>query len=109
YLWAKTIGGTGVDGGSGVATDGAGNVYVTGYFSASTGGVDFGGGALNSAGSQDVFLVKYNSAGAWQWSRRFGSTGSDTGNAFGGRREPQLVEASWQQHDRGCGLRGSRG
>ena len=81
YLWAKTIGGTGVDTGSGVATDGAGNVYVTGYFSASTGGVDFGGGALNSAGSQDVFLVKYNSAGAWQWSKRFGSTGSDTGNA----------------------------
>ena len=81
YLWAKTIGGTGVDGGSGVATDGAGNVYMTGYFSASTGGVDFGGGALNSAGSQDVFLVKYNSAGAWQWSQRFGSTGSDTGNA----------------------------
>jgi hypothetical protein len=81
YVWAKMIGGTGLDGGSGVATDSAGNVCVTGYFSTSTAGVDFGGGALFSAGSQDVFLVKYNSAGAFQWSKRFGSTGSDTGNA----------------------------
>src|SRR5204862_1971023 len=60
YLWAKTIGGTGVDTGSGVATDGAGNVYVTGDFSASTGGGDCGGGALYWAGSLDVFLVKYS-------------------------------------------------
>jgi hypothetical protein len=81
YVWAKTIGGTGLDSGSGVAVDGAGNVYVTGYFSTSTAGVDFGCGALFSAGSQDVFLVKYNAAGGCQWSKRFGSTGSDTGNA----------------------------
>jgi hypothetical protein len=37
--------------------------------------VDFGGGALTSAGT-DVFAAKYDSAGAHTWSRRYG--GIDT-------------------------------
>jgi hypothetical protein len=46
--------------------------------------VDFGGGALFSAGGADAFLVKYSSsAGAHVWSKRFGSTGTDMGTAVG--------------------------
>ena len=41
--------------GTGVASDAAGNVLVTGFFE---GTVDFGGGPLMSAGSSDVFVVK---------------------------------------------------
>jgi hypothetical protein len=81
YLWAKTIGGTGYDSGMGVAVDGGGNVYVIGYFDVSASGVDFGGGALSSAGGRDAFLVKYSSAGAHLWSKRFGSTGQDSGSS----------------------------
>ena len=76
YVWAKTVGGTGSDLGAGVAVDGAGNVFVTGYMSAT---VDFGGGSLVSAGSLDAFLVKYSSAGAHVWSKRIGGTTSDQG------------------------------
>jgi Fibronectin type III domain/Beta-propeller repeat len=76
YVWAKTVGGSGADAGSSVATDSSGSVFVTGYMGAS---VDFGGGSLVSAGGQDVFLVKYSSAGAHLWSKRFGSTGADLG------------------------------
>jgi hypothetical protein len=54
-------------------------VFVTGQFSVSSSGVDFGGGPLFSAGAQDVFLVKYNSAGAHVWSKRFGGSGADLG------------------------------
>jgi hypothetical protein len=80
YVWAKTVGGTGADAGTSVKTDSAGNVFVTGYMGAT---VDFGGGSLVSAGGQDVFLVKYSSAGAHLWSRRFGSTGADLGTGVG--------------------------
>jgi hypothetical protein len=76
YSWAKTVGGTGADLGAAVATDGSGNVFVTGYMS---GSVDFGGGALVSAGSLDAFLVKYSATGAHMWSKRCGSIGSDIG------------------------------
>ena len=78
HIWSKTIGGTGADGGTAAATDLGGNVFLTGYMSAGS-GVDFGGGALTSAGGQDVFLVKYSSTGGHLWSRRFGGPGFDQG------------------------------
>jgi hypothetical protein len=39
--------------------------------------VDFGGGAITGAGSQDVFVAKYSAAGTHLWSRGFGGTGGD--------------------------------
>jgi fibronectin type 3 domain-containing protein len=80
YLWSKTMGSGGHDGGIGIATDTPGNnVFVTGGMA--DGGVDFGGGTLFSAGNQDVFLVKYSSTGAHLWSRRFGGASSESGAA----------------------------
>jgi len=59
YLWAKRLGGTGGDIGTGIAVDGSGNVYTTGYFEATA---DFDPGAgtaeLTSAGSLDIFVSK---------------------------------------------------
>jgi hypothetical protein len=54
-------------------------VIATGYFN-NTG--NFGGAGLVSAGSDDVYIVKYNSSGTHQWSFRYGSTGSDQGMAI---------------------------
>jgi hypothetical protein len=82
HVWSKTVGGTGPDFGGAVAVDTGGNLFVTGYMSMSSGGVDFGGGALFSAGGADAFLVKYSSsAGAHVWSKRFGGAGTDLGMA----------------------------
>lgn len=57
-----------------LATDAANDVLVTG---ALVGSVDFGGGALTSAGGKDVFVVKLNQSGDHQWSTRYGDTGAD--------------------------------
>lgn len=70
HIWSKSFGGAGTDSGYGVSVDGAGSVLVAGQFE---GQVDFGGGPLNSAGGQDMFLVKLDSnQGAHLWSQRFG-------------------------------------
>ncbi len=62
-----------------VGVDTADNVYITGQFD---GTVNFGGSALTSAGSYDIFLAKYNSAGVHQWSKKFGDVAQDTGLAL---------------------------
>jgi hypothetical protein len=70
--WAHTWGGEGSDAGCGVAADGSGNVYVTGYFSAT---VDFdpdGGDPHTSINIADVFLSKFDSSGNFEWARTWG-------------------------------------
>lgn len=87
--WAKAAGGTGSDGGLGVAVDGFGNSYVTGFFNGIThpGPATFGQGEANqttltAAGDRDVFLVKLDSNGLLQWAERAGGAGTDQGLAI---------------------------
>ena len=100
YVWARTVGGAGTDVGMGVALDGAGNAFVTGYFEQSA---DFGGGALVSAGVKDVFLVKYSSTGAHVWSKRIGGTGYDLGEAVAVDGSGNVVVAGYFQGTIDCG------
>jgi len=76
--WVRRYGGTGHDFGQAVAIAEDGDVVVTGGF---TGSVDFGGGALTSAGSYDLFVLRLSNGGAHRWSRRGGGTGDDSGAA----------------------------
>jgi hypothetical protein len=71
HLWSRRFGDASGQGAYAVAIDGSDNVIVTGSFS---GAVDFGGGPLTSAGSEDVFVAKFNSAGSHLWSQGFGDT-----------------------------------
>jgi hypothetical protein len=83
--WAKGVGGTGQDAGMGVAVDGAGSVYATGYFNptgkAKDPGVDFDPGAgtfyLKSAGFSDVFVQKLDASGNFVTAARMGGKGRD--------------------------------
>ena len=72
--WARRFGGSALDTAFGVAADRDGNVSVTGFFQ---GTADFGGGAVTSAGFEDVFVATFDATGAPRWSRRFGGTSSD--------------------------------
>lgn len=71
YVWARTFPSSGSGGSLGIAVDGAGNVYLTGYFS---GFINFGTGNLNSVGSYDIFVAKFTNTGATIWAKTFGST-----------------------------------
>ncbi|WP_416864109.1 MAG: MBG domain-containing protein [Imperialibacter sp.] len=63
--------------------DGQGNIWITGYFNG-TKDFDLGIGEylIESHGSDDAFLVKYNSAGDFLFAENIGGTGYDRGNAL---------------------------
>jgi hypothetical protein len=69
HLWSSSFGDASPQSASGVAVDGAGNVIVTGIFK---GTVDFGGGGFTSAGDFDIYVAKFDAAGAHVWSKRYG-------------------------------------
>ena len=56
HLWSKRFGDAGTQAANAIAADASGNVIVAGRFE---GTVDFGGGALTSAGLSDIFIVKF--------------------------------------------------
>jgi|GEM_PF-961717 len=72
-LWARKAGGTGTDAAYAVATDGAGNAYLTGNFD---GTADFGGTQLISGSGQNSFVAKYGPTGSLIWAFRLGGTGT---------------------------------
>lgn len=74
-IWAVRAGGTNDDGGTDVATDAGGAVYVTGGFRSAL--IAFGGDTLTNGGSYDIFVTKYDSSGNALWARRAGGTGYD--------------------------------
>jgi hypothetical protein len=74
YLWSKSFGSTTIDIGYGLTVDSTNNIILVGFFQAT---VDFGGGLLTSAGTSDIIVAKYSSAGTHLWSESFGSTGDD--------------------------------
>ncbi len=84
FLWAKRIGGMGDDIATAIAVDGAGNVYITGFF------YDFlefdlsSGGTLTitSAGEADIFISKLNAAGNFVWIEGIRGVGNNRSNAI---------------------------
>jgi hypothetical protein len=73
-IWATSNGGSDVDYGTAITKDSSGNSYVTGVFS---GTAIIGGFTLISSGGYDVFLAKYNSAGACQFAVKVGATAAN--------------------------------
>ena len=71
YAWLKRFGGLDSDESFAVAADPtSANVVATGYF---RGAVNFGGGSVASAGSDDIFVLKLlGSDGSYSWSKTAG-------------------------------------
>ena len=67
FLWARLGGGSLIDRGYGVATDAAGNCYVTGHYQSTD--ANFGGFILPNRGEYDIFTAKYDRHGKLLWVR----------------------------------------
>ena len=84
--WSRRLAGTSNDNGRSIATDLSGNVYVS--------GTTYNAGA----GSQDLFLIKYNSSGTLQWQRTLGGAFFDNGSYV-------VVDSSGNPYISGTGRR----
>src|SRR4030095_8964076 len=77
-IWAKKIGGGGLDHVNTMTLDESGDVYAAGEFN---GTVDFDPGTgihnLVSAGMEDAFILKLDSSGNFVWAKSIGSTDKD--------------------------------
>lgn len=67
--WTVQFGTPDYDSGFGISTDALGRVYVTGDTEGALAG--------SNAGGMDVFLTRYDAAGAEHWLTQFGSAGHD--------------------------------
>ena len=80
HLWSKRFGSATVVQDVtpyGIAVGSSGDVLITGTFD---GSVDFGGGTLvATAGSNDVFMAKFDTNGNHIWSQRYGGSGLQQG------------------------------
>lgn len=74
-LWAKNTGGVNSDYGYSLSTDTYGNVFVGGAFNSAT--ITFGSITLTNSGSEDIFIVKYDSNGNVLWATSAVGSGHD--------------------------------
>lgn len=74
-IWAKSAGGKNYDEAKSIATDSNDNIYLTGNFYSDT--ITFGTISLinDSAGTADIFVLKYDENGNTIWAKREGGNG----------------------------------
>jgi hypothetical protein len=79
-VYSTYIGGSGSDAGYGIAVDGSGNAYVTGYTSSTDYDVTPGAFQTTNGGGRDVFVTKLNATGtALVYSTYIGGSNNDEG------------------------------
>jgi hypothetical protein len=89
HLWSLRFGDADTQFVSNIAIDAQDNIILTGQLS---GSADFGGGAIASAGSIDLFVAKLDAAGKHVWSKRFGdAAGSQTGTSVAIDKDGNIV------------------
>lgn len=78
--WVRSLGGIDSDGAEAIAIDASGNIYTIGVYKDI---VDFDPGVntnyLTSQGNWDIFILKLDSNGLYQWSKSIGGTDYEWG------------------------------
>ncbi|MCW3101835.1 MAG: type sorting protein [Bacteroidetes bacterium] len=87
-MWAKNAGGSEDDIGNSISIDASGNLYITGYFNSNT--IALGSFSLTNthAGTNDLFIAKYDISGNVLWAESVGGYYDENGfcvtkDAFG--------------------------
>jgi copper(I)-binding protein len=85
-LWARKIGGNGNDTPTQIKLDSSANLYISGSYSSNPVTIynadETAFTTLTNSGSNDIFIVKYNSEGIPQWARRAGGGNTESSNGI---------------------------
>ncbi len=73
--WVALLGTSADDAGNGIAADGSGNLYITGYTAGNLAG-------QTNAGGKDIFFAAYDASGNRQWVALLGTAADDVGNGI---------------------------
>lgn len=83
FVWVKQIGSNEYDRGLSITSDKTGGIYASGYF---YGIADFDSGInayeLSSSGEADIFILKLNSSGGFDWVKKMGGSLNDYATAI---------------------------
>jgi len=82
YQWSKSFGGNSYDHCAAIAADASGNLFLTGYFTATCDFEPGAGSTTLTAASTDIFVASYDPAGTLAWAKQMGGSGSDGGTAI---------------------------
>jgi hypothetical protein len=80
YNWIKPANGTSSDAARDVVISKDNYLYTCGNFSSPT--LQLGAISLTNAGSNDIYVAKYDTAGTIIWAKKYGSTGSDAAQSI---------------------------
>ncbi len=94
HIWSRSFGGPGEDRGTALVSNAMQEVFLTGSYHDQ---VDFGGGALESNGSSDIFLAKFKATGSHLWSQHFGSDDPDCGSAIAADAASNVILSGFLQ------------
>jgi hypothetical protein len=93
HVWSLRFGDADTQFVSAISVDAGDNIVLTGQLS---GAADFGGGAITSAGSIDLFVAKLDATGKHMWSKRFGdAAGSQTGMSVATDKQGNIIVAGY--------------
>jgi hypothetical protein len=90
HVWSKDFGDSSAQEGLGVASDGQGDVLVTGRFH---GSINWGDGNLTSGGVEDVFVAKLDPSGTTLWSRGYGGAETQYGERIAADASGSVIVA----------------
>jgi len=91
--WARQSGGTGGEEGNSNACDQMGNTFVTGSFTSSQ--LTLGTYSLTNAGTQNLYVVKYDSSGTVQWALASNGTSTNDGRAISTDAQGNAYITGW--------------
>ncbi len=96
FIWAKRMGGTSNDIGTFITLDSIGNIFTTGSF---RNVVDFNPGSGSymkaSAGGDDIFIQKLDSAGSFIWTKTMGGASMEEGRSIAIDNDGNVHIAGW--------------
>ena len=106
--WGTYYGGTRAEVGHSCATDASGNVYLAGITASTTGIATTGAHQTTSGGgSDDTFLVKFNSSGVRQWGTYYGGSGTEHGHSCATDASGNVFLAGYTQSTTGIATLGA--